>query len=135
MTTTDRRERLQELYDDAAAERIMALEDENDALRQRLEEMTATTFSVPGMTASHMVILSLLYRRQGVVSREALHGALYALDPGEGAEMKIIDVFICKIRKQLAPLGVEIESRWGQGYELTPEGREKLSRYEVGVQA
>ena len=31
-------------------------------------------------------------------------------------EIKIVDVFVCKMRKKLAPFGVEIQTRWGEGY-------------------
>lgn len=33
-------------------------------------------------------------------------------------EIKIVDVFVCKLRKKLKPLGVEIATAWGQGYRL-----------------
>lgn len=31
-------------------------------------------------------------------------------------EIKIVDIFVCKVRKKLAPLGVEIGTVWGKGY-------------------
>lgn len=33
-------------------------------------------------------------------------------------EIKIVDVFICKIRKKVAPIGVHIDTFWGSGYAL-----------------
>lgn len=55
--------------------------------------------------------------RGGVVSKASLMAALYPLEADE-AEIKIIDVFVCKLRKKLAPLGVEIGTAWGRGYRL-----------------
>lgn len=34
-------------------------------------------------------------------------------------ELKIIDVFVCKARKKLEPLGIAIETVWGAGYRIT----------------
>lgn len=39
----------------------------------------------------------------------------------EEPEIKIIDVFICKARKKLTPIGVRIDTLWGQGYALGVE--------------
>ncbi len=125
-----RRERLLELHDEASADRIMALEDENEVLRQRLEEVTSTVFAIPGVTSKEMIILSTLYRREGIVTKGALHSALYQLDPGEGADEKIIDVFICKLRKKLSEFGIVIETAWGRGYSLTEESRVIIRQYE-----
>lgn len=55
--------------------------------------------------------------RGGVVSKTSLMAALYPLEADE-AEIKIIDVFVCKLRRKLAPLGVEIGTAWGRGYRL-----------------
>lgn len=55
--------------------------------------------------------------RGGLVSRERLLSNLYLVEADE-ADIKIIDVFVCKIRKKLRPLGVEISTAWGRGYRL-----------------
>lgn len=33
-------------------------------------------------------------------------------------ELKIVDVFICKARKKLTPLGIKIGTVWGKGYRI-----------------
>ncbi|GAA2871795.1 DNA-binding response OmpR family regulator [Aminobacter niigataensis] len=43
----------------------------------------------------------------------------------EDPEIKIIDVWICKLRKKLLPLGVKIETVWGRGYRLLPVASQK----------
>jgi len=54
-----------------------------------------------------------------ILSREALLRSIYGLQIEE-PEIKIIDVFVCKLRKKLKPLGVEIQAVWGSGYRLLP---------------
>ena len=45
---------------------------------------------------------------------------------GEYPEHKIIDVFICKMRKKLKRHGIEIETVWGRGYRLTAGMKDKV---------
>lgn len=78
------------------------------------EEVHLTT-----MQSSILCVLAL--RRGRVVSKETLMQVLYPNDADE-AEIKIIDVYISKIRKEinaLAPgLGNIIETVWGRGYTM-----------------
>ena len=39
------------------------------------------------------------------------------------AEIKIVDVWICKIRKKVKAYGIEVQTQWGQGYFLTAESK------------
>jgi DNA-binding winged helix-turn-helix (wHTH) protein len=54
--------------------------------------------------------------------RMAEKGTIYSdvfLDEhGEGPDMKIIDVMICKIRPALADVGLVVETIWGKGYKI-----------------
>lgn len=69
------------------------------------------------LTKKEYQIAEILALRKGVVlSKEAILDHLYGgLDE---PNPKIIDVFICKIRKKLAALGAGelIETNWGRGY-------------------
>jgi two-component system cell cycle response regulator CtrA len=69
------------------------------------------------LTKKEYQIAEILALRKGVVlSKEAILDHLYGgLDE---PNPKIIDVFICKIRKKLQAMGVEdfIETNWGRGY-------------------
>ncbi len=59
----------------------------------------------------------------GVATKEACLEFLY--QGRDEAEIKIIDVFVCKIRKKLFALtgGLDvIETIWGRGYRFNPEG-------------
>jgi two-component system cell cycle response regulator CtrA len=52
-------------------------------------------------------------------SKDSLMAALYGLKPDDDEpEVKIVDVFVCKMRRKLKPFGVEIVTIWGQGYGL-----------------
>lgn len=69
-----------------------------------------------------MIIMGVLIRAQGrLVSKDALFGACYAHKPdADWPEMKIIDVFVCKIRAKSSALQECIKTSWGRGYYLVP---------------
>ncbi len=69
------------------------------------------------LTGKEYAILELLVLRKGMVlTKEAFLNHLYG--GMDEPEMKIIDVFICKLRKKLARAGGEnlIGTVWGRGY-------------------
>ena len=72
------------------------------------------------LTGKEYAILELLSRYKGViVTKEMLLHHLYA--GVDEPELKIIDVFICKLRKKLAQVtggNQHIETVWGRGYVL-----------------
>jgi two-component system, cell cycle response regulator CtrA len=73
--------------------------------------------SVVHLTGKEYAILELLVLRKGMVlTKEAFLNHLYG--GMDEPEMKIIDVFICKLRKKLAYAGVGnlIGTVWGRGY-------------------
>ncbi|WP_282761319.1 response regulator transcription factor [Komagataeibacter saccharivorans] len=75
------------------------------------------------LTGKEYVILELLLLRKGMVlTKDAFLNHLYG--GMDEPEMKIIDVFICKLRKKLqaAGGGQLISTVWGQGYVLRDDG-------------
>ncbi|MBB2190125.1 response regulator transcription factor [Gluconacetobacter azotocaptans] len=71
------------------------------------------------LTGKEYLILQLLLLRKGMVlTKDAFLNHLYG--GMDEPEMKIIDVFICKLRKKLHQAGVDnlITTVWGQGYML-----------------
>lgn len=69
-------------------------------------------------THSEGEMLRLLARRFGkTVHRDSLYTHLYNNDDSDVNE-KIIQVFICKLRKKLAGTGLEIKTAWGMGWSL-----------------
>ena len=69
------------------------------------------------LTGKEYAILELLMLRRGMVlTKEAFLSHLYGgLDE---PEMKIVDVFVCKLRKKLERAGADgvIGTVWGRGY-------------------
>ncbi|HTW27146.1 MAG TPA: response regulator transcription factor [Acetobacteraceae bacterium] len=88
------------------------------ALALNLDSREVTVEGRPvHLTGKEYAILELLVLRKGMVlTKEAFLNHLYGgLDE---PEMKIIDVFICKLRKKLAQAGADnvIGTVWGRGY-------------------
>ena len=80
------------------------------------------------LTQSESLLLVTLLRRPQGHRKEALHESIYAMTPGDTPELKIIDVFVCKIRKKLRDhgLGDCIDTIWGAGYRINEEQRPAL---------
>lgn len=84
--------------------------------------ISAKTVDVAGqrihLTGKEYAVLELLSLRSGnTISKEMLLNHLYG--GMDEPEIKIIDVFICKIRKKLRAVGGhDIETVWGRGYML-----------------
>jgi two-component system cell cycle response regulator CtrA len=79
------------------------------------------------LTGKEYAILELLVLRKGMVlTKEAFLNHLYG--GMDEPEMKIIDVFVCKLRKKLAQAGADglIGTVWGRGYMLRePSGEQE----------
>lgn len=78
------------------------------------------------LTGKEYAILELLVLRKGMVlTKEAFLNHLYG--GMDEPEMKIIDVFICKLRKKLAGAGADglIGTVWGRGYTMREPGVER----------
>lgn len=109
-------------------ERVDVLEEEVRQLRDAFEP------SVPmpeawKLTKSEARLLSALARtRGGYLTRERILTALYGLEPD--VDIKIVDVFVCKLRRQLSRAGSAIEIRTfrGDGFGLTAEGHAAFHR-------
>lgn len=72
------------------------------------------------LTAKEMQLFQTLWQKRAhTLSRETLLESLYwqgSID--EEPVIKIIDVFICKMRKKLAGMPLIIETVWGRGYRI-----------------
>jgi two-component system cell cycle response regulator CtrA len=80
------------------------------------------------LTGKEFAILELLSVRKGtILTKEMFLSHLYG--EGDEPEVKIIDVFICKLRKKLAEStggNHYIETVWGRGYLIRDEADERL---------
>ena len=88
--------------------------------------------AVVRLTGKEYSILELLVLRKGMVlTKEAFLNHIYG--GMDEPEIKIIDVFICKLRKKLAQAGAGnlIGTVWGRGYILRDPSGGTLSRSDV----
>src|SRR6185437_7408700 len=102
------------------------------AIALNIDTRTAEVAGVPvHLTPSEYKVLELLsLRKNSVLTKEMCLNHLY--NGLKEPEVKIIDVFICKLRKKLAQAsegGAQIETVWGGGYMLrdTPQDRMALA--------
>ena len=58
---------------------------------------------------------------------ETFMTALFSEDADDPPEEKILDVWICKMRKKLKPHGIEIKTHWGECWEI-PESSKARAR-------
>lgn len=111
----------------AMRERIEELEE----LVRQLKEQLVPPLTFPlqfKLTSSETNLLAFLYARAPhVIPRERINAALW-LDDGVAPYVKIIDVLVCKLRKKLAPFGVDVETSWGVGYRLSASARDRLEQ-------
>jgi two-component system cell cycle response regulator CtrA len=120
------------------AARIAALEAENERLRERvtqLEGLGDGAILAPvdwRLTPAEARLFNGLMSRQ-MASKGALMDAIY--QGRDEAEIKIVDVFVCKIRKKLKPFGIAIETVWGQGYRIPPEVKAQVRAIYGGLAA
>lgn len=77
-----------------------------------------------GFTPREYAIFRLLLDAKGAVkSKDKIMDHLYQLSPDDEPDQKIVDVFVCKLRRKLEPLGLEIGTAWARGYYLVaPDG-------------
>ncbi len=100
-------------------------QDEIETLRERVRQLEdlliPTGVLCPiewGLTGSEARLFAFLTTRDMATKEQIMH-ALYAdRHNADEVEPKIVDVFICKLRKKLTPHGVTVDTVWGQGYSL-----------------
>lgn len=69
------------------------------------------------VTGKEMLLIeALVHAFPKGLSREQIMDKLYG--GMDEPEIKIIDVFVFKVRKKISPLGVRIDTLWGNGYAL-----------------
>lgn len=95
--------------------------------------LTSKTATVDGravrFTGKEFAMLELLMLRRGVtLTKEAFMNHLYG--GMDEPELKIIDVFICKLRKKLPP--DLIETVWGRGYLIRNEAASETGAVDTG---
>jgi DNA-binding winged helix-turn-helix (wHTH) protein len=74
------------------------------------------------LTKNEARLLTVLLRRKEV-TKETLLNQMYT--GPDVPEIKIIDVFVCKLRKKLKMFDIEIKTIWAHGYCMTSEMRSR----------
>ena len=95
-------------------------------LNQEHHEVTIAGRHVHFTQKEFALLQLLMLRKNTIMTKEMILANLYGgLDE---PEIKIIDVFICKLRSKLAKAGVTdlIGTVWGRGYIVREEGRDNL---------
>lgn len=57
--------------------------------------------------------------------RDGLYDVLYG-NRSDGPEIKILDVYVSRLRRSLGAYGITIELLWGFGYQMTAENGAKV---------
>jgi len=109
--------------------RIKVLEEELAMAHERIAFLEADKEQIDAMvfrfTPREECLFKVLMQRQSC-SKEILFDALYFAWPeGDQPEMKIVDVFIHKVRCKLQPFGISIATRWGHGYYMLEPDKDK----------
>ena len=123
---------------DLLRKRVESLENEVELLLERIEQLEGEVLGREWfcpiefcLTPSQQRLLAALISRERC-SKEFLHMA--STKPGVEAEseLKIIDVWICKMRPKLQAFGINIQTVWGFGYMLSPEDQARLRNWKTG---
>lgn len=120
--------------------RIDALQERVGLLQERVHQLEAamgmTMLAPPewGLTPAETRVVGVLLTRD-IATKDAVMAALYRDTGRDEAEIKIVDVFVCKIRKKLRPFGFEISTRWGCGYQIEGEMRQAMRAAMTGLAA
>jgi DNA-binding response OmpR family regulator len=114
-------------------ERIDYLEEEIRQLKSDLRPIKNLFAGKFGLTAQQACIMHMLYNSptgvctQGQLDRVTEANGRELRNPSDGHVTIRTKVAICKVRKHLAPYGVEIQTVWGYGYGLLPVDKDKLT--------
>lgn len=102
---------------------------ENDELRERVRQLEGllnhTVYLLPkelGLTRTEETVLSSLLAHPTMTRDHAMH-ALYNGRGDAEPDVKIIDIYVSRLRKKLKDLGIEIKTEWGRGYSLVPASK------------
>ncbi|MCJ2067834.1 helix-turn-helix domain-containing protein [Methylobacterium sp. J-030] len=109
-------------------ERVDVLEEEVRQLRDAFEPSAAMPEAWKLTKSEARLLHVLAHARGGYLNKERILTALYGLEPD--VEIKIVDVFVCKLRRKLSAAGsaIEIKTYHGDGFGLTTEGHAAFRR-------
>lgn len=97
---------------------VCELESLLDAIREPASAPMMLKAAFPGLTGQTAHLLAILSDGR-IHSKEAILSRLYAGRADDPPEIKIVDVFLCKLRGAVAEYGVEIVTHWGAGMQVS----------------
>lgn len=115
-------------------ERLLeVVEQENAILRERIASLEAILLDCVRpppewlLTPAEVRVFGVLVNRE-LATKDAVMASLYSdrVTGDEDVNPKIVDVFICKIRKKVKPFGIDIRTVWGHGYSLDAVTRSRF---------
>jgi two-component system cell cycle response regulator CtrA len=112
--------------------RAKLLDAENETLRDEIRLLRKALMGADepppffGLTGSEAIMFGILMNTRAP-RPEAFLTALYSTNPDDPPDEKILDVWICKMRKKLTPFGIEIKTHWGECWEI-PEASKAIAR-------
>jgi two-component system cell cycle response regulator CtrA len=69
----------------------------------------------------------LLHRRGRPVNVSEFHHQIYQLDPNGGPDLFAVRVYVCRMRKKIESIGLEIESHWHGSHSLREPKRKPVA--------
>lgn len=112
--------------------RAQLLDTENETLREENRQLRQALIGAAepppffGLTKSESIMFNVLLANRAPRA-ETFTTALYSADADDPPDEKILDVWICKMRKKLAPHGIEIKTHWGECWEM-PDASKQTAR-------
>jgi two-component system cell cycle response regulator CtrA len=111
--------------------RIEGLQAEVGRLQGRVDQLEAAmgmTLAAPlewRLTPAEQRVFGVLMARE-LATKDAVMAGVYRDAGRDEPEIKIVDVFVCKIRAKLKRFEIPIETVWGQGYRLPAEAKARV---------
>lgn len=77
------------------------------------------------LTTSEAALLGAIAKGNPVCTKDHAYTVLYGMH-NDPPEAKILDVFVCKLRRKVRQYGIDIKTVWGRGWYLEDEDRAKV---------
>ena len=118
----------------AVVSELRLLRDENADLRERVAYLEsgfrADDLSLPNewrLSPSERRIFGRILQTP-LATKDAIMAAIYYDRPNDEPDWPILNVLVFRMRRKLAPFGIDIKNYFGRGYALSPNVRARFKR-------
>lgn len=121
---------------------MVSRDDQITALQDRVAELEALLgvsddalfrFRALKLRPYECRILSFIEKQTGTARRQAIYTALFGNRPEcDQPDIRLVDVYLCRIRRVLRPIGIEIVTVFNVGWALTATDKAKLNAWLEG---